>query len=307
MNFIRSQLDRLQQPLGELNQNQKLIIAAIGGVMLLTLVYWAKNGSSPDMQPVLDQSLSLDDISKIKNFLIGKGYPVKVSNDRVLVSADRHIEALSDLTYTQLLPRDTRSGFDVIFKQMSPWDSPAVTDGMWNESKQITLSKIICGWPDVTNASVVIDQKEAHAFEKEKKSATIDVKTRLGGKIDHKLVNAAADLVMGSVAGIERSDIRVIVDGMSQSQGDHAIVGGDSLIELRQVNEKYYAEKIEKQLTWMNAQVFVSVAVEVNTRASQQEKTTVDPKNFVHKEIKTTRTQEAGNVPQHVQESAEVA
>src|SRR5438552_1091731 len=117
MNFIRTQFDRLQQPLGGLNQNQKLVVLAILGVMIVTLVFWARSGSSPDMEPVLDQSLSLNDLSSIKTFLIGKGYAVKVSGDRVMVPAERHIEALSDLAYAQLLPRDTRSGFDVMFKQ----------------------------------------------------------------------------------------------------------------------------------------------------------------------------------------------
>src|SRR5437870_4809851 len=128
MNFIKAQLEKLGKQLEGLGASQKMLAAALVAIMVMTLFFWGRYASSPEMEAVLDQSMSLDEIGRIRSFLSARGFEVKVAGDRVTVPAERKMEALSELTFAQLLPRDTADAFDTIVTKMSPWDSAGKQD-----------------------------------------------------------------------------------------------------------------------------------------------------------------------------------
>src|SRR5438105_2863402 len=121
MDFLKVQIDRIQQQLSGLNSSQKMLTATLVAIMVMTLLWWGHYAGQAEMEPVLNQSFNDTEIAQITARLASKGIAYKLQGDKVLVPADRKFEVLADLSYSQLMPRDTHNGFDELSKQFSPW------------------------------------------------------------------------------------------------------------------------------------------------------------------------------------------
>jgi flagellar biosynthesis/type III secretory pathway M-ring protein FliF/YscJ len=283
MDFLKSQLDRIQQQLAQLSATQKMLTGALVAIMVLTLLFWGRYAGTAEMSPLLDQPFAADDIARVTSAIASKGIEYKVSGDRVLVPADRKMEVLADLGYQRMLPRDTTSGFDEMIKQMSLWESPTMEKERFNRAKEITLSQIISRFPDVQSAQVVIDPTQQRVIGGNVlPSATVYIAMRDGQKPSKKLVYAAADVVTGSQAGLPRNRVAVIVDGVSfpvASKEEDGFIPED-ILQMVQANERRYVDKIQNMLAFIPG-ALVSVTVDLNTISSQKQATEVDPKKVV--------------------------
>src|SRR5687768_8011739 len=118
MDFVKAQLARVQQQLSGLNSSQKMLTGAMVTIMVMTLLWWGKYAGTAEMEPILNQPFAEEDIARISADLASKGITYKVTGDKILVPADRRFEVLAHLGYQQLLPRDTKNGFDEIIGKM---------------------------------------------------------------------------------------------------------------------------------------------------------------------------------------------
>src|SRR5580698_2616809 len=119
MEFLKAQLARISEQINALSASQKMLTLCLAAIMVMTIVWWSYWAAEPDMEPVLNQSLSQDDISTIVANLDGKGIAHKVVGDKVLVPADQKLEVLAELGYSQVLPRNFTTGFDDIIKNIN--------------------------------------------------------------------------------------------------------------------------------------------------------------------------------------------
>lgn len=286
MDSIKSRITQVQQQLNGLNASQKMLTVSLIVIMAITLLWWGRYAARPEMEPVLNQAFSDENITRITAQLASKRIPYRVSGDKVLIPADRKFEVLADLSYAQLLPRDTRSGFDEIAAKMNPFNSSEQNKVMWNRAKEITLAQVIRNFPKVSSAVVIIDPTQTRHIENSVlPSATINISMRDGEKPRKELIEAAVDVVAGAQSGLSRGRINVIVDGVShrlQDQNDEQVIAGDAF-ELIRGYERYYEDKISKHLSWING-VLVSVSVKVNTESRTTQRHEYDPENVIHKE-----------------------
>ncbi len=288
MDFFKAQLNRIQQQLTGLSATQKMLAGTLVLIMLATLWWWGQYAGQAEMEPLLAQSFSADDISRITSRIRSQGIQYKVSGEQVLVPVDRKFEVLADLGYSQLLPRNTSTGFEEIISKMSnPWAPDSERRAWYNRAKEITLGKIIGAFPSVGSAMVVIDPTdERRVGASVHPSATIYVNMRSGEKPGKQLVNAAADVVAGAVSAIAKQKIKVVVDGVSYSVSDKdqpgGLAGSSDVLDLVQVNERHYANKISEQLSFIKG-VMVSVTVDVNIKSMELTRHTPDP-NVIQKE-----------------------
>lgn len=284
MDFLKAQIDRIQQQLAGLTASQRMLTGALVVIMVMTLVWLGKYAGAPEMTPLLEQSLQPDEIGRINSYLESKGISTVVTGDKLMVPKDRQYAILADLGYAQMLPRDTKTGFDFIAKNMSTWDSQQQTDRMWNEAKQLTLAQIIRGFPDVTNAQVIIDPTSKRPLGGEvKPTASININMRSGAKPDKKLIYAAADLVCGSQANLSRGSINVIIDGQPYPIRDNDNMPGmpgNEVMELKQASEQYYISKVLGIVSWMGNTI-VSVSCEVENTDTTTHSVTYDSKGKV--------------------------
>src|SRR5918999_2184173 len=104
---LRQQLNRISEQLGGLSASQKMLTVCLVAIMLITLVWWGRFAATPEMVPVLDRSISGDEMVRVKAVLAGAGITPRVVNDRILVPAERQLDAVGALGYAKALPQDS--------------------------------------------------------------------------------------------------------------------------------------------------------------------------------------------------------
>src|ERR1019366_8372985 len=157
MDALKAQLDRIRQQLAGLTATQRMLVATLIGVMILTLLYWGHYAGTAEMVPLLDQSLSSAEIGKINTALDLKGINHAMVGDKVMVPADRKMELVADLMYQNMLPTDLHSIFDEVNKNLNPFSSPTEREATYNQAREMMLSQIISRFPNVADAQVMIN------------------------------------------------------------------------------------------------------------------------------------------------------
>jgi flagellar biosynthesis/type III secretory pathway M-ring protein FliF/YscJ len=285
MDFVKKQLETIQQNLAGLNATQKMLTGALVAIMAMTMVYWSRYAGTAEMEPVLNQSLTDADITRMSASLDSHGVPYKVESGKLLVSADKKMQALATLSYEQLLPSNTISGFEQMMAKGSTWDSPQQREDLKNHGREITLAQVIGGFPNVQSAVVMIDPTSIRRIGEGNSvspTSNISISMRSGAQADNKLVNAAADLVTGAVSGMNRGKIKVVVDGrprrVNDSGADSDYGSANEQLEAIQSYERNIAAKIENQFQMING-VVASVTGTLNTESKESTSTTNDEKN----------------------------
>jgi len=291
MDLLKSQWERLRKQVEGLSASQKMLAAALVAIMVMTLAWWGRYAGQSEMEPVLNQAFSADEIGRVQLRLGGLGIRTEIQGDRVLVPGEEKLKALAALGYDQLLPQDTTTGFDEMVKDINPWEPTGTTNKKWVLAKQATLAKVIRGFPDVARAVVIIDATSERRFgDSVQPSASIDITTRSKGKASRKLANAAADVVSGSQAGLGKDRIRVVIDGATvqvADGGDGQTVDGDRMLEQIAAMERYRADHIRESLGDIKG-LLVSVTMRMNTQSRHETRHEYDPTKVIQKERQTT-------------------
>lgn len=311
MDFIKAQLERIQQQLNGLNASQKMLTAALVAIMLLTVVWWGKYAGEAELVPLINQSLAPADIGHMQDALAAKGIVNQVTGDKILVHADRRMEALSALTFARAMPH-VDDGFKDLLTQMNPFDSVTKDEKLWNHHKQTFLSQVIGGMKGVAKAYVVIDPTSVRRIDGNiEPSATVSITLEDTGVRDRqKLVDAAAALLAGSQAGLAHNRITVVVNGVVQRVHDAErddLASSSDQLEYRERNESYEEKKVIDAFPYIR-QLAVKVTVALNTTTVQSQKTEYDAKNAISKPVKTSEETEetTGAAPQPAGESGAV-
>ena len=304
MEFLKSQLARLQQQFGQLTASQKMLSVSLVAIMVMTLTWWGRYAGTAEMEPLLDQDVSAEEFSHISSNLKLHNIPFTPSGSRILVPADRRLEAVAALGFDQALPKDFSSAFmDIVGKMDNPLNSHDRSEAIRNEARQATLAGIFRYFPKVNTAAVMIDTTQKRSFDNPVTArASVYLKMKSGEKADNRLVNAAADMICGAVAGIQRSNVKVIVDGVSRlfvsEDGNDNPYGGGNYLETIRDAESYYAGKVQQQLSFCDG-VMVHVVVTPKDESSLTETDQVDPKvisrEFSNENESTTTS--SGNRP----------
>jgi flagellar biosynthesis/type III secretory pathway M-ring protein FliF/YscJ len=247
MDAFKAQFERIKQQLAALSATQKMLVAALVTVMVMTMMYWGKYAGSPEMVPVLDQTLTEDDIGPIQRQLELADVPYTLSAGKVMVPADRKLQILADLMYAEALPQDTHSAFDVMTRNMNPLSANSDHDAAYNHLKEMDLSQIISHYKGVAKATVIINPRiERHVEGSIEPSATVDIRTRGHLEDPRQMVRAAADGVAAAVSGLNPDRVKVIIDGISRKVSDNP-ADSSELIDAKAREESFLEQKIRDQ------------------------------------------------------------
>ena len=276
MDAIKQQLLRIQEQLGGLSATQKMLTATLAAVMVMTVLWYGRYAAAPEMAPLLDQPMGMEDLSRIKGYLAGNHIAYRLEGDRIFVPADRQLEALIDLGGHNLLPKDTSRGFDEIITKMTPWDGQARTRAVLEHGKEQFLSQILASFPNVATADVVINSVEERRIGGGlKPSASVRVRTK-DGRADRATAQAVADFVANAVSGLEPEKITVVMNGLTQRlRTASGGMSGDDFLESRQKAEELFAGKIEQQLFFIPG-IRATVTVKLNDETSTTHSKTFD-------------------------------
>lgn len=301
MDAIKAQLLRIQQQLAGLSASQKMLTGSLVVIMIMTMFYWSRYAGTAEMDVLLDQTLTADEISQIKTALASKGIKYEVTGDRIMVPADRKFEMIADLGYMQLLPRDMKSGWDEIVDKITPLTSDMQGKQIYNRARERSISMIIGRWPGVKSAMVMIDaNSKMSPVRPVEPTASVDVTLKSGEQGNKQLGEAVVNLVTGAQAGLKRENVRVNIGGRPYKASDpnNPFGGGDGSILEQQANwENYYKGKIAEQIIYIPG-VYATVSVELQTATNVTHQHMVDPKQTIQLATQdTTQTEENTQAP----------
>ncbi len=280
MDRLRTLLVGIQKQLGLLTVTQKLLIASLCVLALMTFFLVAQYTGSP-ATVALFPSGTAEDQQKAAAFLKQRGFDIKIASDgKVMMLPDQRYVALAAMTKEQQLPSDKKLMFESLVTQTSWIEDLQTKKTKRNYALQNELNKIIraMGFDD---AAVIIDvpiDSGGIGAAARKPVAQVTVFPPSGQGLEQGSVNALADIVGGSVAGLSPREIAVI-DGRSRRSykavsADDLAFGGGAYIEQAAKVEKRLHEKIVEHLRFI-PEVSVGVNAIVDAVKRERERTGV--------------------------------
>ena len=254
----------LRRFLGGLSTGQKL--SALTIVVVMASSGWWLGTSRPvsagAMEPVLDQSFSIAELTSVTERLRSQAIPHEIREDRVYVPAERRLEALADLYEVDAFRERTADSFEAMARQMSGWDSPGKTDQLFTHVLQNRLASTIMQRHGVRKATVFIDRTNERRLNglSVQPTATVDILTR-GDEADgaaegelldrRRLADAAVNAVRGSVASLSRDQVMVTIDGASYNAGAEAAGAAREAMEHVLRLEQVHSAKLRQFLRFI--------------------------------------------------------
>ena len=218
-------------------------VAALAG-----LVWLIAGLARPSMAPVMDRPWGPSELADARGALNAGGIPHRIEGDRILVPRDRLAEARAILQQEVLGAGGSPTALEQFAERDDIWSSQAQAGRRWQAAKMADLSRTIRKFPTVRSASVIFEDGAAAGLGGPKVEPTASVAVELKPRcaMTDDLVDAIADLVSGTVAGMKRENVR-IVDGAGRSYRavEPSAEGSDALCRLRAA-ESYFARKVRE-------------------------------------------------------------
>ncbi len=272
MDTLKQQLAKIQQQLGGLSASQKMLTGALAAIMVMTFVWWGKYASTSEMEPVISQTLSAEDLQKVKQVLTSANIPFDTSGDKVLVPTEKKETAIAELAYAQALPKDSSGSYEDFFSKMSPFTSPSINDKEYNEYLQAKIQGYIGMWKGVGEANVLIDPTSDHVIGADvEPSASVSLQMRNGAEGSKELATAVARFVAGSNAHMRPSRVTVLINGRVYPihEDDPNLPDGE-INEQAAKEEARYAEKIKEALGQYGSNVVAVVHAKIDSVTSRK-------------------------------------
>jgi flagellar biosynthesis/type III secretory pathway M-ring protein FliF/YscJ len=253
MDFLKSQLDRVQQQLAGLTASQKMLAACLVAIMVMTVAYWGRQAGNSEMAPLYREALDPADAAKLKQFLLGHGIGAEIGSDNfVSVPAAKLNEALATVALSDLMPKASTINFESFMKGINPFNSPGMNDAHLTHFKQARLAEVMCKFEGVKSADVFIDPTQKTGFNGTgvEPSATVHLRVKNPKVITQSIVDGAAGLVMGAQAGLSWKRVTVLVNGAPRRVSDPEMRGSDApeVLAMRDEYQEKYAQRVRDVL-----------------------------------------------------------
>lgn len=248
MNF----LEKIVAVWQKINIVQRALLTAIVltmGIIGGLLIYWTR---LPDMQ-MLYSDLGPEDAAKVTDKISEKGISYELRNGGKSIYVPRQMvyQLRLDLAKDGL-PGSEQGGYS-LFDNEKIGVSPFVQNVNLTRAVQDELARSIQMIEGVVYARVHIVNSEQMLFsaDKQQTSASVVLKIKPGYKLVNSNIAAIANLVAGSVKGLNAENV-TIVDSegrLLSCQSDQSMAGGAGTVaDYRQRVEQNLAEKVEKML-----------------------------------------------------------
>lgn len=253
-------LGQIRQLWAGLSRSARMAMGLLVAVVALSLFMLVHYGGKPQMQPLPGAPLAAEDLGRAEQMLAGR-MPVEVRDGKLYVPADRVESAYGMLASMNILPADSVSAFEELARQDSMWRTEKEADWLRLQAKQATLSRVIGGFSGVRQATVMLATGTMPRLgtQATRPTASVSLQMEPNTPMDRKFVASMADLVVGSVERMTRSDVRIVdaTNGRSYRVDEDEQVGDGRLEQMVQL-ENQLNGKLMDQLQYI-PNVIVSV------------------------------------------------
>lgn len=273
MGVYKNVVTQMKSRIAGMSKVQRIAIALLGLSMMAGGGYLSMGRGGQDLAAVLAGPMQESELISAASMLASHGIDAQTRDRKLFVPNSALAQARAVLAYEGLLGRDLVAAFEQVCREDGVWRTQEQDAKRWQAAKMTTLSHIIGMFPPVRSATVILEAGQPHGLGRpaQAPTAAVNVTLKDGHKMTPHLIEAIADLVTGSVAGMSRQDVR-IVDNTGRS---HRIDQGGRLsaedgIEVLRQAEAYYAQRIRSSLSYIeNIVIGVQVKPDPENRMPQ--------------------------------------
>ncbi|MEC9374266.1 MAG: hypothetical protein VYC34_10500, partial [Planctomycetota bacterium] len=212
MDRLRQALQTIQTQLARLGASQKLLIASLVVVMLMTFFIVSQYAGGQKWVELWPGS-SADEQTALVRLLGARNVQHRVDGSRLLVPADQQHSVLALMGENQMMPSDSQLLFSNLVENQSWTMNSAQHKQLSRIALQNELSRVISKFGGVRSASVFIDEPERSGGlgqAARAPSASVTVFTASGGTLKQPMVDAIANMVASAKSGLDIANVRVI-------------------------------------------------------------------------------------------------
>lgn len=276
MDAFKQQLQRIQDQLSGLSGTQRMLVFALVAVMVLTLMLWSRYAAAPDRVPLFTQGVADQDSARVQAALQARGIPFSTSGATILVQPDDRMRAIAAVTSDNALPSQSSRILDDIMAKMTPFDSSTRTSELWKQHRIATVRDLISLMDNVQEVKVNLDLTHQQRFNSTiSPTVGVNIITHTPSQPPGRSwVEGVGKLVAGSIAGIKRENIHIVVDSRPYElqsgfgAGSGGTAGAGEVIEMQTEWEKRFAQKVAVALGDIPG-LYVSVSARLNTESKE--------------------------------------
>jgi len=298
MEQVRRILATIQMHLGRLTATQKLLIGSLMVLALMSLFIVSLYAGRSELAELLPGATA-EDRAQAVAYLRTVGINAIEREGKVLVPAEAKYAALAQLQQGRKMPADTRLLFANLAEKQH-WMMPrSQMEQLASQALMNELALVISNFPGIESASVFVSNPEPRGLgaAARKPTANVTVHTRPGVYLTTEMVNSLADLVSGSVAGLEAGEVRIIdsAKGKRYRAQDVGDVSASEYLEQVIKIEQRIQDKLMDALRYIDG-VIVTVNAQVDGSRRETKTHRVLPKgegteSLIARETTSTVTQ----------------
>lgn len=267
--FQRAQAT-IQKYLSMLTVSQKLLIASLLVVMLMTLFVVHQYASDGEFQELAPGATPAE-IQTIAAHLQSTGQVYREIDGKIMVPSSSQRRVFDSLVQNGKAPADNRIYFDNLIEKQSWTQNYQQNEQLANIARQNELARSIMAMNGVTKAQVFLDVPKRRGIGIVDRTPTASVVVVASGGVNQNTVDSIAHLVSSSTAGLSVENVRVI-DGVTNrqmkasSENEFSVA---SYAEAAAAFERQARDKITDTLSYIPG-VIVSVSAQVSMEHRQE-------------------------------------
>ncbi len=269
MQALQRVIDNIVAQMKGLPLTARLLIGSLMAIVVLSLFLVAQLTGQPSMMPLPVTLADEGARARAIAYLDSAGIPHEQRGSELLVPSEQRYGIVAKLLDTDVMDPD-QVNFDKLIEQDSPFLTRQQHDRRWLIAKMNVLGKMISRLRGIKQATVVIDPSKRGGIggSSVPPTASVIVFTS-GGPLSQAQVEAIAQLVAGSEAGLDLSNVAIIdgTTGRSHNARDEADATASLYLERKLALEKEVKGTLLTALEYIPG---VRVAVNVMVNATSQ-------------------------------------
>jgi len=266
MSLVRKWISRCTAHVGAAGMRARMLA---GGLCLLMLAGAAwlvidLAASAPVFHPLSSGPMTQTELAAAAAAAEEQGIPHRVENSRLMVPAE-HLDSLrAAARQGAAAGGDKPLTFEQLAADSNIWSTQAQSAKRWQAAKMAELGRLVSEFPGIRRATVIIEPGNGPGLGRAaaKPTAAVQIALADGARVNQRLVGAIADLVSGSVLGMEPVDVRIVdSNGRSYRVSDPAAIDLEDRFEKLRLAEARIAERAALAIRYIDG-ALVSVSVE---------------------------------------------
>lgn len=294
MDALRRTLATIQKNLGGMSLTLRLLVGAVVVVLVLILFIVAQTAGTASRVELL-QGADAASVIKAKSALDEAGFKSTAEGGKLYVAAAEAPRARSHLAAVNALPADKALYFETLVASNNWMNSRQVNEQNFLIALQFELSRAISDFKGVGSAWVVIHVPEPFGLGGSAKvpKASATVTSEDGKPLPQETVNAVAELLAGSRAGLTIENVTVVDSAAGRprratSQNDAQT--GTAMDHARRVEREAEAKFYDMLGSIPGVIVTVTASVDVARTTSQTQQFLPNKQGTVAMPLRNTST-----------------